>query len=343
MTSTMTFANRYISNTKEATLHWKSRENNTLSVAGGQAGQVYIGGAVQCTSPLYNIGYARLADVTNDTDYHCHNWDVYSSKYQRCRVRKVEVSCDFFIEQDFVVGDEKVQALVSNADFYLVGMFLTESDPTTPPLTPSPFNWEKLKRVGNCVYRRYQKNVSGSLRVKAMVSIPGALQYHTTQDVSVRVYPTANIVGNTARKVASYPVIGNLYCVVFVVPQTRTLGPNTPVQVNYRLSTKKHVTYTRPISDIYQTYSLLQYPPYSTALPVGFEPRGDIDPFNEAQNIRLTDLENRMDDDDMEDENAIIALEDNIEELDTELDNVADQAAQDLQDHADMKANQAHG
>ena len=244
-------------------------------------------------------------------------------------------------------------------------MFLTQTLAT--PLS-NLFNWEQLKRVGNCVYRRYVKNVTGPLRVTGMVSIPGALQYQNQSDITTRVYPTANIGSNQARVIASYPVLSGLYMTMFVVPQTRTLGPNTPVQVNYRMSSKKYVTFSRPISDIYQTYALLQYPPYSTALPAGFEPRSAIDPFNEEQNIRLTDLENRMDDDDIEDENAFTAVQDNQEEFDTELLQLATQVDQDnllqnqtlatqvsilndsiddnttlIQQHQALPANQAHG
>jgi hypothetical protein len=225
MSSTFSFANRYVSNTKDAILHWKDAQNITLVKSDAVAGRVYTGHTVQCTSPLYNIAYGQLGQT--GPYYQARNWDVYSSKYQRCRVRKVEVSCEFYIEQEFFYENEqKVGSFVSNSDYYIVGMFLTQNPVNVPPIA-SPFDWERLQRTGNCVYRRYVKNVSGPLKVSCTVGIAAALQYTDQADVNVRVYPTANIGVNNARIAASYPTLGNLYVTVFVVPQTRTLGANS--------------------------------------------------------------------------------------------------------------------
>jgi len=265
--------------------------------------------------------------------------------YQRCRVRKCEVSCEFFIEQEFFYENkDQVTSLVSNSDYYLVGMFLTQQSTAVPPIV-SPFDWERLQRTGNCVYRRYVKNVSGPLRVTATVGIAAALQYTDQADVNVRVYPTANIGTSNARITASYPNLANLYVTVFVVPQTRTLGASTPLQVNYRMSTKKWVTFSKPLSDVYQTYNLDQYPPYSTSLPTGFEPRTIDDARDLEQDERLDELEARMDLDDNQDEVGFDGLRANDNQHFVRLDELeAGQIVQDqnLVDHELLEGKAAH-
>jgi len=108
------------------------------------------------------------------------------------------------------------------------------------------------------------------------------------------------------------------------------------------MNTRKRVYFDRPIVNAQGLLGGDNYPPIRSDLPVGYTPLPNLS----SESIAIQELKTRMDLDDIQDQqlaDADIIFGDTLEELETQIDTVADQAAQDLQDHADQKANQAHG
>jgi len=328
--------NKFIRNSKLGVTRWMTPFTTNITNVPDIATTGKILFASQTIDVTFGVFNAPYTDVLpGPTPYWAENWNMFACKYQRAQVRTAHVDCTFFIQDE-----SDVQYL--NSDYYLVGLHVSR-EKILPSMTGVWGDWEQWKKFGNYVVKRYVKNVSGWLKVSANIDVIKCMAASDTQDTKHVVWPTDRFVQENVGPVPirmqdSFPV-ARLYCTPFVVPLTRAQSTGAGnINIQCRISTRKRVFFDRPIVNAQGLLTGDNYPPIRSDLPPGYTPLPNLS----SEALAIQQLEARMDQDDIEDFNDVTALQDNIDELDTEITQVADQSAQDLQDHADMKANDAH-
>lgn len=284
------FGNSLIPNKVMKTLYWNEPVNSNIIFAqGGGTQKVFPGESYDCTCPAFVKSEAEVKQLGPSGRQEMMNWDVYSSKYQRAYTKEFRITTTFAFEGEREVG---------NSDYILCGFFITRAD-LRNNLT-NIGDWELLKRSKNVVYKRYDKNVSTQCTVTATVNVGKCLAAATFIDRYSIVYPTPLIWQQSSRNrlAESYPNDSRLYIVQFVVPMTRSVGTDSPVNCQTRTTIKKVVCFDRPLGDPTEAAFSNQYPAMSTSLPNTYEPQyirplGLLDPEgkNDEQDARLEDLE----------------------------------------------------
>lgn len=292
--------NRYIRDKKLGVTRWMMPFTTTIQATDVQTtGKIMFGVRyVDCTSGVFAAEYNEA--LQQPDAYWAENWNNFGAKYQRAQVRTCHVTAEFFIQDE-----SDIQYL--NSDYFLVGLFVSREQ-ILPSMTGTSGDWQRWKRFGNFVTKKYVKNVSGWLRVQADINVPTCMAANDIADTRHTVWPTDKFseekIGVVpARIQASYPT-SRLYCTPFIVPLTRaqSTGANS-INVQYRLSVRKRVLFDRPIVNPQGFLQNNNYPPLRSDLPAGYAPLTDVNP-----NARLDALEARMDQDDIDD--AALAAED---------------------------------
>lgn len=292
--------NKYIRDKKLGVTRWMMPFTTTIQATDTQTtGKVMFGVRyVDCTSGVFAGEYLQV--LQQPDTYWAENWNMFAAKYQRAQVRTCHVTAEFFIQDE-----SDIQYL--NSDYFLVGLFVSREE-IYPSMTGTSGDWQRWKRFGNFVTKKYVKNVSGWLRVQADINVPACMAANEVSDTRHAVWPTDKFTEEKvgvvpARIQASYPT-SRLYCTPFIVPLTRaqSSGANS-INVQYRLSVRKRVLFDRPIVNPQGFLQNNNYPPIRSDLPDGYAPLTDVSP-----NARLDALEARMDQDDIDD--AALAAED---------------------------------
>lgn len=325
--------NKFIRGTKIAITRHMDPEIRTMQLTDQKStGKVIMAlSGYSCNSACF--AYPFTVTIQNPLHSAATNWNNFATRYQRSRVLSTHLSCEFFIQ------DESDQQYL-NSDFFLCGIYVAR-DPIFPSMTGLYGDWEDLKKFGNVKTVKYVKNVSGWLKVNADINVPGCIRANEKGDLSSLVLPadkfytpTGDILPDNCRDM--YPA-ESLYAYPFVVPLTRAQSSGAGnINIQFRMTTRKRVIFDRPITQFQKLASVPMYPPVVSALPTEWDPF-PLDPNDPSPNElkelqdRLGTLENRMDQDDIEDSNDVSALNDNIEEVE-----------QKLQSHEDLQFPNVH-
>lgn len=290
--------NKRIRDKKLAVLSYMSPFTVSIENGTQNLGQVILSQVpIYLTSSVQNIDYIRA--LSDPTAWAFEQWDSYSSKYQRAQVRTAHVRCEFSIQ------DESDQAYL-NSDEFIVGILVSRDNlVSTNPTGLAWGDFERLKRCGNIVYKRYIKNVTGRLSVRADINVIKCCAPDEMSDTRHPVWPLTRL---SDEKVGVIPVrLQNCYPTTvlwaypFVVPLTRAKSTGAgPVNVQYRYWVKKRVLFDRPVVSATQLYSTKNYPAVQTALPAGFAPQL-TQPSTGDMAAALEELKARMDEDDVDD------------------------------------------
>jgi len=323
------FGNSLIPNKVLKTLYWNEPAvSNIIFAQGGGTQKVFPGESYDVTVPYFVKSEGEVKTKGPSARLNMMNWDVYSSKYQRAYTKEFRISTTFAFENEREVG---------NSDFILCGFFITRND-LRNNLT-NIGDWELLKRSKNVVYKKFNKNVSAQCTVTATVNVGKCLAAATMIDRYAIVYPIELIwqQANRNRLAESYPNDSRLFIVQFVVPMTRSVDTDSPINCQTRTVIKKVVCFDRPLGDPTETALSNNYPATGTTLPNTYEPQyirpsGLLDDTKDnEQDDRLEDLENGQN---IQDDQAQFFFN-------TNADSIAE-VADDLAAHEALEGKQAH-
>lgn len=323
------FGNKYVKSNRIGTVINRELILRNIIYANGSPGDVYLGKAVNVTVPAF-IDDLKYAQADPGSSF-AINWDSYAYRYQRAFVRSATVNFQFSIEDSESLG---------NSDMFIVGCFITHVNPGIPLTSYGDFS--RIIRCGNVVYKKWTKNVKSMPKITATVNVGGCLQTPIENRYSL-VWGTQYLGQNNVHLPELYPRSTDLYVVPFVSPCTRSVGPEAPVNVQYRCTVYKKVHFSRPISDPAAVRYWPNYPPVTPLLPQGYAPQPldsleeDLDALeakfvameaaDSVQDDQLIQLTSRMDIDDLEDGSVQSATNFNsgqVNNLTSQLDTVTD-------------------
>lgn len=359
------FGNKYVKSNRIGTVINRELLLRNIIYANGSPGDVYLGKAVNVTVPAF-IDDLKYVSADPGSSF-AINWDSYAYRYQRAFVRSATVNFQFSIEDSEALG---------NSDMFIVGCFITHANTGTPLTSYGDFS--RIIRCGNVVYKKWTKNVKSMPKITARVNVGGCLQTPIENRYSL-VWGTQYLGQGNVHLPELYPRSTDLYVVPFVSPCTRSLGPEAPVNIQYRCTVYKKVHFSRPISDPAAVRYWPNYPPVTPLLPQGYAPQPldsleeDLDALeakfvaleaaDSVQDDQITQLTSRMDIDDFEDGSVQSATNfntaqtnNNTTQLNTVIDDLGTVQAQadqntiqitslsaEFDDHVALPANQAHG
>ncbi len=248
-----------------------------------------------------------------------------ASKYQQTYDKRVKITASFKGE------------VVQNPTHYICGIILSRTKQQVQ-LAGSYF-FERIRKMGNCIYKRMTEDVTKPVTVTAMIDVGRALQQY---DFVKRVTPVAPYTTILATNSESdyFPCEDRLYAIPFIVPLTPNVGAaRAEMRIYYNMKIEKECVFTRPLGDYQRILNgslQSQYPPIGTTLAPQWRPlpiecdskQGrQVDEIDILQNDRLDDLEG----------------DNNVQMLD-----IADNEAailsvdQHIHDHEDLEGKQAH-
>ncbi len=331
------FGNSLIPNKAVKTLYWNEPENSNIIFAqGGGTQKVFPGATFDCTSPLFVKPELETKAAGPGGRLSMLNWDVYSSKYQRAHVTQMSIKTTFSFEGEREVG---------NSDFIICGFFISRSELRNNITNIG--DWELLKRSKNCVYKRYNKNVSPQVTVSATVNVGKCLAAATMIDRFSIVYPVQLVWQQAERNrlAESFPNDSRCYITQFCVPMTRSVDTDSPINCQTRTFIKKTVVFDRPLGDPTEAAFSNNYPAMGTTLPTTYAPQyirplGLLasDAKDTEQDQRLMDLEEDVD----ENTNAITFGFDETNTNVQDNENAIEEVADDLAAHEALQFPNVH-
>lgn len=308
---TLSFGNKYIKDTRKAWLFWRNQLDQTIiaSTESSSPLEVQFGEVVNTTSALFNG-----VDEKQAPTYFSENWDKYSSLYQQVYVKNCNITVQFSSMDNRVFSaDPQVTTSTLNPTTYIVGIAIFRA-PLFKFVNPT-FKWETLRKMGNCVYKKYTAGVTRALTVTAKIDLSKALQQYDFALRCHQVMPINSAVNDVA---TNFPVLQpeETRCVAypFVVPLVKSAAEGAAYTINYKTSVSKLCVFSRPQSELLVIRNAAPlvggtqlYPPVGTLLnaqyrPIPVDPSGDgiQNPYDVIQDERLEVLEAN---DDEQDEN----------------------------------------
>lgn len=321
---TLDFGNKYVKNTRKYTLRWQN-EGVQRIFADGDTSQpnvtFFASTSYPLTSPLYNT------IINNTYGNIATNWEQMASRYQQTYVKRVKITASFKGENS------------NNPTHYICGIILSRTRQQVQ-LVGSYF-FERIRKMGNCIYKRMTEDVTKPVTVTAMIDVGRALQQY---DFVKRVTPCApyTTILATSSEDKYVPCENRLYAIPFIVPLVANASASTSdMSIYYTMKIEKECVFSRPLGDYQRvlTGSLQsQYPPVGTTLapswrpfPIECESKNTLDA---KQDERLEVLEGN---DDQQDD-SIQTIENQIQSLDQ----TVGQTIDDLNVHINTQFPQVH-